>query len=104
YRVRPGLAQGRTGTCEVRFTNTGLTTWTNGSSTQLLVRATRTDQGASRAFVPEGADVGSQVEGVVTPGQVGHVRFTVSVPPSATPDRKSTRLNSSHGSISYAGF
>jgi hypothetical protein len=85
YRVRQEIAQGGTGTCEVGFTNTGLTTWTNGSSTQLFVRATRTDQGASRAFVAEGADVGTQVEGVVTPGQVGHVRFTVSVPPSATP-------------------
>src|SRR5438128_5675851 len=29
---------------------------------------------------------------------------TFQVPPSARPDRKSTRLNSSHGSISYAVF
>jgi hypothetical protein len=85
YRVRQEVARGGTGTCEVGFTNTGETTWTNGSATQLFVRATRTDQGASRAFVPEGADVGTQVEGAVAPGQVGHVRFTVSVPVTASP-------------------
>src|SRR5207245_8345550 len=40
--------------------------------------------------------VGAETEHVAGAGQLGH--------PETDPDRKSTRLNSSHGSISYAVF
>src|SRR6266852_17451 len=58
------------------------------------------DDGASPEVPLERAQEGDQRAIVVTAGP----RLEVTPPPPTVPDRKSTRLNSRHGRISYAVF
>src|SRR5256885_5727655 len=49
-------------------------------------------------------DIPASIDGRAAPGTVGQLAWRADAPYSTTPDRKSTRLNSSHLVISYAVF
>jgi hypothetical protein len=89
------LQQGQTGSFSVFFQNTGLTTWTRGSSTQVDLFACR-DNKVTCDVTPEeiafnpgswfsGTRYSTQVQTTVAPGSIATFAYTVRVPTNAAP-------------------